>query len=112
MAEGKIKINLSIAGRLYPMTIDAANEELYREAAKRLNDKITEIGYDVDTTACDHRYTRILRLVDIVHRYCLVHKSRGVIIHICCHECCEVKARLRLRICLILDHAIGYLGRC
>jgi len=42
MAEGKIKINLSIAGRLYPMTIDAANEELYREAAKRLNDKITE----------------------------------------------------------------------
>lgn len=42
MAEGKVKINLSIAGRLYPMTIDAANEELYREAAKRLNDKITE----------------------------------------------------------------------
>ncbi len=24
------------------MTIDAANEELYREAARRLNDKITE----------------------------------------------------------------------
>lgn len=42
MAEGKIKINLSIAGRSYPMTIDAANEELYREAAKRLNEKITE----------------------------------------------------------------------
>ena len=42
MAEGKVKINLSIAGRSYPMTIDAANEELYREATKRLNDKITE----------------------------------------------------------------------
>lgn len=42
MAEGKIKISLSIAGKSYPMTIDAANEELYREAAKRLNDKITE----------------------------------------------------------------------
>ena len=42
MAEGKVKINLSIAGRSYPMTIDAANEELYREAAKRLNEKITE----------------------------------------------------------------------
>ena len=42
MADGKIKINLSIAGRSYPMTIDAANEELYREAAKRLNEKITE----------------------------------------------------------------------
>ena len=42
MAEGKVKINLSIAGRSYPMTIDAVNEELYREAAKRLNEKITE----------------------------------------------------------------------
>ena len=42
MADGKIKINLSIAGRLYPITIDAEEEELYREAAKRLNDKITE----------------------------------------------------------------------
>ena len=42
MAEGKIKISLTIAGKSYPMTIDAANEELYREAAKRLNEKITE----------------------------------------------------------------------
>jgi cell division protein ZapA len=42
MAEGKVKINLSIAGRSYPMTIDSANEELYREATKRLNEKITE----------------------------------------------------------------------
>ena len=42
MAEGKVKITISIAGRSYPMTIDAANEELYRVAAKRLNEKITE----------------------------------------------------------------------
>lgn len=42
VAEGKIKVNISIAGRSYPMTIDAANEELYRVAAKRLNDKISE----------------------------------------------------------------------
>lgn len=42
MAEGKIKINISIAGKSYPMTIDQANEELYRVAAKRLNEKITE----------------------------------------------------------------------
>ena len=41
-AEGKVKITISIAGRSYPMTIDAANEELYRVAAKRLNEKITE----------------------------------------------------------------------
>ena len=42
MADGKIKINLSIAGRLYPMTIAADNEEIYREAAKRLNNMIME----------------------------------------------------------------------
>ena len=42
MAEGKIKINIAIAGKSYPMTIDAANEELYRVAAKRLNEKISE----------------------------------------------------------------------
>ncbi|MBO5697803.1 MAG: cell division protein ZapA [Alistipes sp.] len=42
MADGKIKINLSIAGRLYPMTVPAENEEVYREAAKRLNDKVME----------------------------------------------------------------------
>lgn len=42
MAEGKIKIELSIAGRDYPMTIDVAKEELYREAASRLNAKVAE----------------------------------------------------------------------
>ena len=42
MAEGKIKINLSIAGRSYPMSIEPEKEELYREAAKRLNAKIAE----------------------------------------------------------------------
>ena len=42
MAEGKIKVNISIAGKSYPMTIDAAKVELYRVAAKRLNEKITE----------------------------------------------------------------------
>lgn len=42
MTDGKIKINLSIAGRLYPMTVPAEKEELYREAAKRLNDKVME----------------------------------------------------------------------
>ena len=42
MADAKVKISISIAGRSYPMTIDAANEELYRVAAKRLNEKITE----------------------------------------------------------------------
>jgi len=42
MADGKVKINLSIAGRSYPMTIVAADEVLYREAAKRLNEKISD----------------------------------------------------------------------
>ena len=44
MAEGKIKINIAIAGKSYPMPIDAANEELYRVAAKRLNEKISEFS--------------------------------------------------------------------
>ena len=44
MADGKIKINLSIAGRQYPMTVDAEKEELYREAAKRLNERIAEFS--------------------------------------------------------------------
>ena len=42
MAEEKVKINITIAGRNYPMTIDASKEELYRVAAKRLNEKISE----------------------------------------------------------------------
>lgn len=42
MAEGKIKINVSIAGRSYPMTIDASIEEVYREAARNLNQQISE----------------------------------------------------------------------
>lgn len=42
MAEEKVKVNITIAGRNYPMTIDAEKEELYRVAAKRLNQKISE----------------------------------------------------------------------
>lgn len=40
----KIKINISIAGKSYPMTVDAANEELYRIAAKRLDEAIAEFN--------------------------------------------------------------------
>lgn len=42
MAEGRIKLDLSIAGRTYSLTIDAAKEELYREAVNRLNAKVVE----------------------------------------------------------------------
>ena len=42
--EDKIKINISIAGKSYPMTVDVANEELYRVAAKRLNEAIAEFN--------------------------------------------------------------------
>lgn len=35
----KLNITLAIAGKSYPMTIDSEKEELYREAAKRLNEK-------------------------------------------------------------------------
>jgi cell division protein ZapA len=40
----KIKVNISIAGKSYPMTVDVANEELYRVAAKHLNETIAEFG--------------------------------------------------------------------
>ena len=40
----KVKINISIAGKSYPMTVDVANEELYRVAARRLNDTIAEFN--------------------------------------------------------------------
>ena len=42
MADGKIRITLSIAGESYPMAIDASKEELYREAARRLNNQVAE----------------------------------------------------------------------
>jgi len=38
----KININLSIAGKSYPMSIEQEKEELYREAARRLNEKVRE----------------------------------------------------------------------
>jgi glutamine synthetase len=40
--------------------------------------------------AIDTQAMRILRLFDIVHRHCLVHKACGMLIHVCSHECCEV----------------------
>ncbi|MBQ5594822.1 MAG: cell division protein ZapA [Alistipes sp.] len=40
----RVKINISIAGKSYPMTVDVANEELYRVAAKRLNETIAEFN--------------------------------------------------------------------
>lgn len=40
----KVKVNISIAGKSYPMTVDVANEELYRVAARRLNDTIAEFN--------------------------------------------------------------------
>ena len=40
----KVKVNISIAGKSYPMTVDVANEELYRVAAKRLNETIAEFN--------------------------------------------------------------------
>ena len=42
MADEKVRVNIMIAGRNYPMTIDADKEEVYRVAAKRLNQKISE----------------------------------------------------------------------
>lgn len=40
----KLNITLSIAGQAYPMSVDSEKEELYREAARRLNNKIKEFS--------------------------------------------------------------------
>ena len=38
MSEKKLNIKLNIAGNPYNMTIDARNEEIYRLAARKIND--------------------------------------------------------------------------
>ena len=38
MGERQLKIKLDIAGKPYKMTIDARNEEIYRLAAREIND--------------------------------------------------------------------------
>ena len=40
----KININLSIAGKSYPMSIEQEKEELYREAARRSRSKEPATG--------------------------------------------------------------------
>ena len=42
--DNKIKINISIAGKSYPMTVDVESEEHYRVAAKRLNEILAEFN--------------------------------------------------------------------
>ena len=37
MSERQLKIKLDIAGKPYKMTIDARNEEIYRLAAREIN---------------------------------------------------------------------------
>lgn len=61
MAEGKIKINLSIAGRNYPMNIEPEKEELCREAAKRLNNSIAEFARVPNFDATDRLAMAALR---------------------------------------------------
>ena len=40
MSEKKLNIKLNIAGNPYNMTIDAHNEEVYRLAARKINDEL------------------------------------------------------------------------
>ena len=41
MSERRLDIKLDIAGKTYPMNIDARKEEIYRLAARRINDLLT-----------------------------------------------------------------------
>lgn len=40
MASEKFKIQLNIANKMYPITVDRSNEEIYRKAAKLIQQKI------------------------------------------------------------------------
>ncbi len=42
MSERQLKIKLDIAGKPYKMTIDARNEEIYRLAAREINNLLSE----------------------------------------------------------------------
>ena len=39
----ELSIKVSIAGRVYPLTISAADEEIVRKAAKRVDDQIKQL---------------------------------------------------------------------
>ena len=36
----KLRITLKIADRIYPLTIDPKNEEVYRVASEKINEKV------------------------------------------------------------------------
>lgn len=40
----KLSININIGNRVYPLTIEREEEELIREAAKRVNDNMKQLG--------------------------------------------------------------------
>ena len=40
MNERRLNIKLEIAGKTYPMVIDASNEEIYRLAAREINNRL------------------------------------------------------------------------
>ena len=40
MASEKFKIQLNIANKMYPITVDRSNEEIYRKAAKLIQQKL------------------------------------------------------------------------
>jgi len=42
-AMSELSIKVSIAGRVYPLTISSADEEIVRNAAKRLDDQIKQL---------------------------------------------------------------------
>lgn len=42
MNERRLNIKLEIAGKTYPMVIDASNEEIYRLAAREINNRLAK----------------------------------------------------------------------
>ncbi|MCK9481231.1 MAG: cell division protein ZapA [Bacteroidia bacterium] len=44
---GNIKIKVQIAGRAYPLTVDSADEEIVRLAAKQISEKVNKYSKEL-----------------------------------------------------------------
>jgi len=64
----KIQIKLKIAERLYPLTIEAQDEELVRKIAKVLNEKFAY--YNKQYSSADAQDTMVMTAIDAVTSLC------------------------------------------
>lgn len=75
MSEGKIKVKISVAGRMYPLTIERSEEESVRRAGKKLNEMIKQFekNYEIEDkqdvlSMCALMLSSKLELKDYQHK--------------------------------------------